>query len=316
MTNNGFWEWEDASVEITPSYAYFNFNRKNVVSGIYKIVNKLNGRYYIGSSKHITRRWCYHVQDLDRGTHASRFLQRCWDKHGRANFDFIIVESNIPENDLISVEQKHLDAVTDKKQCYNSSYIAGKIEMNETTRKRISAALTGKVVSEETKEKLREISKKQFANGMPEETRKKLIGLHIGNKSTSSDKNIYKFKNINTGEVFEGTRSDLYLKYKLNRVKISSVILGKERTHRGWRLFDKADEPIHYTYDETLYTFKHRETGEIFKGKQREFYSKYNFLKASVSAIVTGKRKAIFGWTVTPQSLCPTESTAGHPTPL
>jgi hypothetical protein len=45
------------------------------ISGIYKIINKINNKYYVGSSKHI-----------------NPHLQNAWNKYGQNNFDFVITE--------------------------------------------------------------------------------------------------------------------------------------------------------------------------------------------------------------------------------
>lgn len=38
---------------------------KNHTYRIYKIVNKINGKYYVGGSKFVHRRWCLHIKDLN-----------------------------------------------------------------------------------------------------------------------------------------------------------------------------------------------------------------------------------------------------------
>ncbi len=60
--------------------------------GVYAIVHRETGRRYIGSSKHIERRWDEHTRTLSRGTHHSPFLQHTWAKYGPEAFDFVVVE--------------------------------------------------------------------------------------------------------------------------------------------------------------------------------------------------------------------------------
>lgn len=61
-------------------------------SGIYIIICKANGRVYIGSAKHIGKRWSGHRGKLLRGHHHSRHLQNSWAKHGESEFIFAILE--------------------------------------------------------------------------------------------------------------------------------------------------------------------------------------------------------------------------------
>lgn len=75
-------------------------------SGIYYIINKINNKKYIGSSKNIEKRFRRHLFELNTGTHHNIILQRSFDKHGVDNFDFLIIEET---NDLFEREQAHID---------------------------------------------------------------------------------------------------------------------------------------------------------------------------------------------------------------
>ena len=100
-------------------------NRK--ISGIYKIVNRTNGKYYVGSSNNIKRRWINHKYMLNKNYHDNKHLQSSWNKYGSGNFEFIIVEY-VSENDLIDVEQKYLDVVKiELNKTYNVCLEAGRI---------------------------------------------------------------------------------------------------------------------------------------------------------------------------------------------
>lgn len=60
-------------------------------TGIYEIVNLLNGNSYIGSSCEIRQRWKMHRWHLNRGSHHSPHLQASWAKHGPENFAFRVL---------------------------------------------------------------------------------------------------------------------------------------------------------------------------------------------------------------------------------
>lgn len=76
--------------------------------GIYEIRNKVNGKRYIGSSKQVEKRWNQHILSLEKGIHHSIPLQRAWDKYGRHNFEFTLIEECNQDN-MVEVEQHHLN---------------------------------------------------------------------------------------------------------------------------------------------------------------------------------------------------------------
>lgn len=93
----------------------------NLVSGIYIIKNKINGRCYIGSSKDNKNRWRKHKYLSRLGTHYAKILQKEWNEFGENNFEFSILELCDKEK-LISTEQEYLDKF---KPFYNTSPSAG-----------------------------------------------------------------------------------------------------------------------------------------------------------------------------------------------
>lgn len=62
------------------------------ISGIYKIVNLVNGKLYIGQSKNIHKRLTGHKKHLSDNKHQNQHLQRSWNKYGKSNFEFKIIE--------------------------------------------------------------------------------------------------------------------------------------------------------------------------------------------------------------------------------
>lgn len=76
--------------------------------GIYKITNKLNGRFYIGSSQNLRKRKKAHFKDLRMGVHSNKFLQRSFIKDGEENFTFEVLEICFKEECLIK-EQALID---------------------------------------------------------------------------------------------------------------------------------------------------------------------------------------------------------------
>lgn len=124
--------------------------------GIYKIINKIDGKCYIGSSNNVKKRLYEHKRVLLKNKHHSILLQRAVNKHGIENFDFQLIEE-CDENMLIESEQKYFDEF---KPEYNIAKTAG--------------SQRGFHHSEETKEKLREARKNQVMRPCSEETKKKI----------------------------------------------------------------------------------------------------------------------------------------------
>lgn len=96
-------------------------------SGIYKIINKLNGKYYVGSSNDIDGhygRWYEHKNDLKANRHENDHLQKSWNKYGPDAFEFIIVKETHPNSRIIE-EQIYLNiAALEKHKTYNMSFLA------------------------------------------------------------------------------------------------------------------------------------------------------------------------------------------------
>lgn len=61
------------------------------MGSIYKIRNKVNGKYYIGRSDQIKTRFARHRYELRQGRHHCIHLQRAWDKYGEIAFEFVII---------------------------------------------------------------------------------------------------------------------------------------------------------------------------------------------------------------------------------
>jgi len=81
--------------------------------GIYKIENKINYDFYIGSSRDLKRREKDHFSLLKKNKNKSKILQRAVNKYGIENFKFIIIE-NCNINDLFILEQKYVDELNPK----------------------------------------------------------------------------------------------------------------------------------------------------------------------------------------------------------
>mgnify|MGYP003295796585 CR=1 FL=1 len=72
---------------------------------IYKIVNKINGKVYIGQSTNIKERWKDHKNRLRKREHVNTYLQHAWDKYGEENFEFEVIDEADTKEELGIKEQ-------------------------------------------------------------------------------------------------------------------------------------------------------------------------------------------------------------------
>jgi len=135
-------------------------------AGIYIIYNIDNGKYYIGSSQNIYKRYKRHYNDLKNENHYNIYLQRAYNK-SPAKFVFLVLELVENINSIIEIEQYWLD----KTQCYNNSIgyninpIAGRppnLEITEETRFKLRNSHLNKKATEQTKKKMSEARRKKY----------------------------------------------------------------------------------------------------------------------------------------------------------
>ena len=75
--NKTIYEPEDFTIFIDRKFAAKEWKNitKIKISGIYKIINKTNGKYYVGSSVDVFRRWNSHLNHLIKNKHNNTHLQ-------------------------------------------------------------------------------------------------------------------------------------------------------------------------------------------------------------------------------------------------
>lgn len=108
-------------------------------SGIYEIVNLVNGKRYVGSALKFQQRWRQHRCELGKGRHNPH-LQAAWNKYGPEAFVYRVLEIVDDPNRLIEREQHYIDTL---KPEYNIAKKAGSnlgMKWSEETIARMSAA--------------------------------------------------------------------------------------------------------------------------------------------------------------------------------
>lgn len=237
--------------------------------GLYKIVNKLNDNFYIGSSVNAEKRWKKHRSLLRHNKHPNNYLQNAWNKYGENNFYFII-EKELPHNKLKEEEQKLLDNI-DFNLSYNLSIDAsspmrgrkhtkewfvkmkGKSPINKGKTGLQDGFWKGKKLSDEHKKKLSEAAKLRFkrenapmfGKKFSEEHKRKISETRKKNEISKGknhpcyDDTIYYFLNKNTEETFSGTQYDFYKKYNLCQSCVHRLVKKLQKSHREWILYEK-----------------------------------------------------------------------------
>ena len=172
-------------------------------SGVYQIKNLINGKRYIGSSVNIRKRWNSHRGMLAKGIHHSSHLQNAWNKNGKNNFIFEVLEEVYEVDDLIASEQKYIDQYNSSNRCegYNIAPIAG-------------GSCLGRKYSPETIEKFKKRKHTQ-------ETKDKIGKANRGMKRTAESKNKMRLVAIRRPPMTQQTRD-----------KIRQTMLGSSRPNQ------------------------------------------------------------------------------------
>jgi group I intron endonuclease len=269
-------------------------------SGIYKILNRINGKYYVGSTKNFNKRWNSHKANLNKHTHTNIHLQNSYNKFGKENFEFHIVESlcdlKIKEtleeyisqnfknerinnlllkNEWVSAlvlirEQFYLDiAKNEFDKSYNLQFDAFGGDVSDVTRLKMSLAKKGKPNNR--------IGKKHT-----DDTKIKIGKIHRGKKLSETHKNILKNK-------FKGDGNPFYGKTHTDEVKekISLTKKGKKHPMYG-KPSPNKDVKIYNWFNYNL---------KIYENCTRtDLISKYNLTRGCITSIIHKKSKFHKGW--------------------
>lgn len=138
-----------------------------IKSGIYKIINVVTNKVYIGSAINLYKRKNQHFRQLRRGKHPNKLIQNSFNKYGEINFVFDIVEWVEDTNMLIVKEQYYLDLFKPEMNILKKAgsmlgykhSIESKNKMKESQLKNyeLHGVRTGFTLSVETKNKLRNL---------------------------------------------------------------------------------------------------------------------------------------------------------------
>ena len=161
-------------------------------SGIYKILNLINNRVYIGQAINIHSRLRDHKECLYGNRHANEHLQNAWNKYGSDAFEFSIIEE-CEEDKLTEREQYWIDYYggINSDKTYNQRDAGSHGKHSDESKLKIS--LSQKGISKSPGRKVSEYGKKILSEShmgiIPSlETRKKMSLAQKGRKHTEITK--------------------------------------------------------------------------------------------------------------------------------
>ena len=127
---------------------------------IYKIINLVNDKFYVGSTTNKKVRFRDHRKQLRGNRHHCKHLQSAWNKYGEVKFTFEVVEEVADGGNLQAAEDLWLKQHFGKPYCYNagSSSIAPWRGIYGAAHPNF-----GKPVSEEQKEQISQKLKQFYA---------------------------------------------------------------------------------------------------------------------------------------------------------
>lgn len=127
---------------------------------IYKIVNLVNDKFYVGSTIHKKVRFRQHRKLLRGNRHHCKHLQAAWNKYGEEKFDFCVVEE-VPESvSLQQVEDRWLKTHVGQTYCYNTGHSSDAPWRNAPAYKTPNF---GRPVTEEQKQQISQTLKDFYA---------------------------------------------------------------------------------------------------------------------------------------------------------
>jgi group I intron endonuclease len=127
---------------------------------IYKIINLVNDKFYVGSTSNQRERFRTHRNKLRRGVHHCLHLQAAWNKYGEEKFAFKVVAQIPDEESLQEAEDLWLVQHVGKPYCYNAGLRSG-APMRGIQKERHPNF--GRPVSEEQKQQISQTLKDFYA---------------------------------------------------------------------------------------------------------------------------------------------------------
>ncbi len=232
---------------------------KNVCCGIYGLRNKIDGKWYVGQSWNVQKRWReYERYDCE----SQPKLYKALKKYRYDTFEKRIIEwcdRDIPQEMLDIKETSWIHHLNSVEHGYNlrSGGSRGKHSeetkqklrhrvITDATRKKISLNRRGRKLSAGHKQSIAKSLSNRHREPLSDDIRQKisrsLIGRFTGKltndrrlKNQRYDNTEYVFYNITTNEVVKCFRSDLLrLHTNLNNTGLRKLTSGKWKRYKNW----------------------------------------------------------------------------------
>lgn len=167
------------------------YNGFSKSSGVYQIINKINGHMYFGQAAQLATRAMQHEYSLNKNKHDNKHLQRAWNLYGSDAFEFTVL-GVYPDKILRDAAEQALITEFYGESCYNMSKSVfpapGTWSFTpEETRAKLSAANTGekngffgKTHTEETREIMSAAGKGRKHKPHSPETKAKMSAAAMG----------------------------------------------------------------------------------------------------------------------------------------
>ena len=218
-------------------------NNQKII-GVYKISNILSGKYYIGYSTNINRRFTVHRSKLKQKCHDNIFLQRAYNLDGEDKFKYDIIHICDTEEDAKEIELQYLTDLNIREQLYNLNYnnSGGDLMTHHPDKKKIREKIVNSfketlnnMTSEEIKQKYGKCGERNgmFGKTHTEEVKKMNSKLKKGNTNFKGCKHTEESKqkmseirkNKNTGEnnSFFGKHHSEETKQKIREKNIGNI---------------------------------------------------------------------------------------------
>lgn len=218
---------------------------------IYKIINVVNDKFYVGSTIHTKTRFRQHRKLLRGNRHHCKHLQAAWNKYGEEKFAFVVVEQ--VEGDLWAAENRWLEQHVGKEYCYNSGRSADAPMRGRTGDKHPSF---GKPISEEHKEQISATLKAFYADDYHNHPRvgktftpESRAKISESRKGTTAGPNHYRFgKTLSEetrkkiGDTQRGKSKAPYIMSEQGKANIRAAVKRGEESHFYGKRPTNADD--------------------------------------------------------------------------